>query len=156
LSGTGSYTYSGYLRDGTSGKLALNKTGAGTQTFVGGNINYTGATMINSGTMVLQDVTGFNSAVTVNSGGTLTTSGTSNVGTGGSASLTLNGGTYTHTSTGYEVWSAPGGLTVGASGGTINVTNSGGNNQVFFDAGITGTGNLTINNTGSATTGVNF
>ena len=158
LNGTGSYLYNGYFRNadsgGGTGLLNLVKAGSGNQVLAGGVIQHTGTTAVNAGTLDLRDATGYFSPTTVSSGGTLITSGTSNVTTGASALLTLNGGTYNHTSTGFEAWS--GGLTVAADS-TINVTNSGANNQVFFDGPtLSGAGDLTINNTGATSTGVSF
>ncbi|NIA53570.1 filamentous hemagglutinin N-terminal domain-containing protein, partial [Massilia sp. TW-1] len=158
LNGTGSYLYNGYMRSadagGGTGLLNLVKAGTGNQMLAGNVIQHTGTTAVNAGTLDLRDATGYFSPTTVSSGGTLITSGTSNVTTGASALLTLNGGTYNHTSTGFEAWS--GGLTVAADS-TINVTNSGANNQVFFDGPtLSGAGNLTINNTGATSTGVSF
>ncbi len=74
LDGTGSYLYNGYIRNvdtGGTGKLALLKTGSGSQTLVGPQITYTGATTINGGSLVFQDTTAIGSAMTVNAGGTL-------------------------------------------------------------------------------------
>ncbi|NLE37249.1 MAG: PEP-CTERM sorting domain-containing protein, partial [Pirellulaceae bacterium] len=55
------YSYNGYLRDryqsGSTGKVAVAKTGAGTQTLSGANIRYTGGTTINGGRLVLEDTT---------------------------------------------------------------------------------------------------
>ncbi|NLE39536.1 MAG: hypothetical protein GX621_16055, partial [Pirellulaceae bacterium] len=55
------YAYNGYLRDryqsGSTGKVALVKTGAGTQTLSGANIRYTGGTTINGGRLLLEDTT---------------------------------------------------------------------------------------------------
>ncbi|MEO5933986.1 MAG: autotransporter-associated beta strand repeat-containing protein, partial [Duganella sp.] len=167
LNGTGSYLYNGFFRDadagGGTGLLNLVKAGTGTQILTSDNNNnnapftrlyHTGTTTVNGGTLDLRNAANYASPTTVSTGGTLITSGASNVNTAASALLTLNGGTYNHTSTGYEVWA--GGLTV-AAGSTLNVTNSGANNQVFFDGPtLSGSGALTINNTGATTTGVSF
>ncbi len=53
------------------------------------------------------------------------------------------------------MWS--GVLTVGAAGDTVNVNNTNTtNNNVFFDAGIAGTGALTLNTTGGGNNGIVF
>ena len=48
-------------------------------------------------------------------------------------------------------------LTVGATGGTVNVNNTNTtNNNLYFDAGIAGTGALTLNTTGGGNNGIVF
>ncbi len=74
INNSANFSYNGYIRNFdnvASGVLGIIKTGAGTQTFSGGNITYTGTTTINNGTLALRDTTGFTSATTVNPGGTL-------------------------------------------------------------------------------------
>jgi len=76
LTGSGNYQYNGYVRDADSGvnaanQLALTKSGSGTQTLSGNQINYTGATTLSGGTLVLQDTTAFGSPITVSGTGTL-------------------------------------------------------------------------------------
>ena len=73
LAGSGNYTYGGDMWNawGGGGTLALTMSGQGMQTLSGGNINYTGATNVNGGTLGLQDTTGFNSAINVGAGGAL-------------------------------------------------------------------------------------
>jgi autotransporter-associated beta strand protein len=94
----GSFSYNGWLRDtctGSCGKLSLAKTGAGTQTFIGSNIFYTGTTTISGGTLVLQDVSNFASSAIVNNA-TLEIDAVSSCFTlrspiSGSGSLNING-----------------------------------------------------------------
>jgi hypothetical protein len=106
----GSGNFTGVLQDG-NGKLALTKSGAGTETLSGTN-TYTGATTVNGGTLLVNGSTAAGSAVAVNNGGTLggtgtvggsvtvNTGGTINPGTAGTVdtltvgSLSFNGGTY--------------------------------------------------------------
>jgi autotransporter-associated beta strand protein len=110
LAGSGGYTYGGVIQNGATANVALtvNLTGSGAQTLTGVN-TYTGATIINSGKLIVGDVQGvgsIDSAVTVNSGGTLGGRGT--VGTVGNVAnaVTVNtGGTL-----------APGTSTPGSSG----------------------------------------
>ncbi|HLA85288.1 MAG TPA: autotransporter-associated beta strand repeat-containing protein [Thermoguttaceae bacterium] len=78
LNSADSYSYNGYLRDryqdNSTGKVAVVKTGAGTQTLSGENIKYTGGTTVSGGTLLLADTTNADflaSGVTVNAGGTL-------------------------------------------------------------------------------------
>jgi autotransporter-associated beta strand protein len=75
LNGSGNYAFAGYLRDeddsGTTYKLNLVKSGAGTQSLSGNNINYTGATTITSGTLQLVDTRAFRSPLTINTPGVL-------------------------------------------------------------------------------------
>ena len=54
LNGSGSYVFSGYLRNST-GQLSLTKNGTGTQTLSGGNISYTGSTAVNAGVLLRFD-----------------------------------------------------------------------------------------------------
>jgi len=54
--------FNGYLRN-QSGTLALTKAGAATMTLVGGNITYTGPTLVNGGLLVLSNTTGFASSL---------------------------------------------------------------------------------------------
>ena len=72
--------------------------------------------------------------------------------------ITLNGGTFSQTTTAANAWKVwTGVLTIGAAGGTINVNNTNTtNNNVFFDAGIAGTGALTLNTTGGGNNGLVF
>ncbi|WP_265596003.1 autotransporter-associated beta strand repeat-containing protein [Verrucomicrobium sp. BvORR106] len=66
------YSYNGFMRDVNSGaadaaKLLLVKQGSGTQTLIGANIRHSGLTTITGGTLVLQDVTNWQSAIVNNS-----------------------------------------------------------------------------------------
>ncbi len=98
-----SYSYNGNIRNvdagtGSGGLVAITKSGAGTQTFTGASISYTGATTVNGGTLVLNN-TGGASPITVNSTGTLagtgTTTGTLTVASGGTLAPGVAGvGTY--------------------------------------------------------------
>lgn len=134
LDGSGTYLYNGYMRNvdtGGTGKLALVKNGTGTQTLAGNQITYNGGTTINGGTLVLADTTAFASAITVNSGGTLTASRNALGGVARSPimanAVNLNGGTLnidnagTGLAGGWTTFNAANGLT---GSGTINI-NSG-------------------------------
>ncbi len=102
--GTGNATggsYSGVIENNTSGTgtVALTKTGTGTTTLLGAN-TYTGATMVNQGTLSLGSGSTLGSlggtAVTLAGGtlqvGLLNSSATTTIGTGGTGSVALNGG----------------------------------------------------------------
>ncbi len=168
LNGTGTYAAYGYFRDqddgGTTNKLNIIKTGAGTQTIgnqAGVSISYTGTTTVNQGILAhdttLAGTSSWNSPVTVNAGGEFRTSGTNNNQGAAGGTLTLNGGIYSHTTTAANAWKVwTGGLTVSAAS-TINVNNTDTtNNNVFFDAGISGAGALTLNTTGGGNNGLVF
>lgn len=63
------YSYQGYLRDaagvgGSNSLLSVLKAGLGRQEFVGGNITYSGPTIITQGVLRLTDASGFRSIVT--------------------------------------------------------------------------------------------
>lgn len=80
VAGSGTYQFHGTLRDqyNASGnnRLAFTKSGSGTQALIGTGITYTGATLINSGRLVLRDATAFASASVTLAGGTLELAGT--------------------------------------------------------------------------------
>lgn len=90
LNGSGTYLFNGYIRDeddsGTASKIGLIKEGTGTQILAGANINYTGTTTINAGTLLLNNTTAYRSATTVN-GGVLQVRGAL-----GAAAITVNSG----------------------------------------------------------------
>ena len=151
LNGSGNYFYNGYLRNAT-GTISLTYNGTGTQVLSGGNITYTGPTVVNSGTLELYGTGGFNSPTTVNAGATLSLFGGNSNDT--IASITLNGGSLADNANGNQTDE---GAVVIAAPSTITITNSGSNNQFFFDGGLSGSGqSLTINNYGNTTTGESF
>ena len=160
LTGSGSYSFNGFMRNtaGGSGTLALVKSGTGTQTLSGALINYTGATTVSGGTLSLSNATAYRSATTVNSGTTLELAGNTNVAHPAAFSLTLNdGSTLNDTSTAFNTFNDSNVAINGTVG--INVTNNGVNNQLFIggtSTGLTGSGTINVTNTGSATTGVTF
>jgi fibronectin-binding autotransporter adhesin len=159
------YSLASHIRDFdgvASGKLNIVKNGVGTLTMNNlvantSRTSYTGTTIINGGQLKLVNLgtgTVYNSPTTVKTGTTLELAGTTNNAFGALATMTLDGGTLAQTAAGYHVIAAA--LTLTADS-VINVTNSGANNQLFFDAGLFGTNRvLTINNTGTPTTGVHF
>src|SRR5215831_1819970 len=122
-----STTFSGVYQNSGGGNPALTKTGTGTLTLPGAN-TYTGATMVNAGTLA---VTGsIVSPVTVNSGGTLagtgTISNTVTVNSGGTLSPgtspgIINTGSLTLTS-GSTLTIELNGPTVGTQYDQVNVT----------------------------------
>ena len=83
LVGSGAYVFNGYLWNawGGGGTMAVtvNMTGAGNQTLQGDQINYTGATAINSGELILSGASNYKSATTVESGAILTWTHTTNL-----------------------------------------------------------------------------
>ena len=118
LNGSGTYVYNGYIRDqdngGTTNKVNLVKDGSGTQTLVGSVVTYTGTTTVNNGTLELYNASGFNSATTINSGGTLKFSNTASIGSAAGFTVTLNNGaTLTHNglTNGGDFWVLSGALT---------------------------------------------
>ena len=91
LNVTGSQDYSGVIRDGSTGTLALVKSGAGTQSLTGTN-TYSGDTSVNAGTLVLAGSASIASSpnVFVADGATLDVSGLAGgltLGTGQNLSL---------------------------------------------------------------------
>ncbi len=133
-----STTFSGTIKDNGTGILALTKTGTGTLTLSGANI-YSGGTTVSNGVL------------SVNS---LLTNGS--LGASGSA-VTLNGGTLRTTSTTLAPdTDTTHAITIGASGGTINVAGVGANgtSQFFLNATnmLLGSGALTLTGNGTVTT----
>ena len=132
LDGSGIYLYNGYIRNvdtGGTGKIALLKAGNGTQTLVGPQITYTGATTVNGGRLTFQDTTAVGSAITVNAGGTLSAVRTA-LGGAGRAQILANAVTL--------------------AGGILSIDNAGsglaGGWTTFGVAnGLTGTGTININ-----------
>ncbi|MET3654908.1 beta strand repeat-containing protein, partial [Dyella japonica] len=158
LTGSGNDSYNGFMRNSntsdTSITLALTKSGTGTQTLTGPNINYTGATTVDGGRLVLNNATAYRSATTVNSGATFELVGSTAISHPAGFSLALNdGSTLDKTNSGFDVF---GSVTINGTV-AINVTNDGANNQLFIDGaapGLTGSGTINLTNTGSATTGL--
>ena len=73
VAGPGNSSFSGFMRNTSSGAgtLALTTSGNAALSLSGGNIRYTGATSVSGGTLTLQDTTAFASAVSVGPSGTL-------------------------------------------------------------------------------------
>ncbi|MFO1491983.1 MAG: autotransporter-associated beta strand repeat-containing protein [Kiritimatiellia bacterium] len=70
LNGTGTYSFNAYLRD-TGGRVALSKTGSGTQTLSGTVIDYTGITTLAAGRLNYVDLDDMHSAGIAMSTGTV-------------------------------------------------------------------------------------
>ncbi|MEX2212586.1 MAG: autotransporter-associated beta strand repeat-containing protein [Phycisphaeraceae bacterium] len=158
LAGSGNYSFNGFLRNGSSGVLGLSKTGAGVQTLSGNQINYTGATNIADGQLILFNAAGYNSPTSIANGAVLSWSGNTNSqNNNGGATIALNDGA-TLENLNPNHWTVINGA-VTASGNTVinhaaNAT--GGSGRGFYlDGGLKGDGTVTINalNAGS---GVNF
>ena len=79
LNGSGTYTYSGRLREHNDltpgGSLSLVKNGPGTQILNGQHIQYAGSTTVNQGRLILGNTVNFGSVTTNNATIELTTSG---------------------------------------------------------------------------------
>lgn len=112
------------------------------------NANYSGPTFVKGGELELQDALGFQSDTTV-SNGVLSRTGVSSDSMV-SVDLVLNGNaTFRHATTGSGAWtvmpasSAP--VQVNGTGNRIEVANTVfTNNNLFFDAGLAGSGDLTV------------
>ena len=134
---SGSYEFSGVIRNGGAGTLALVKAGAGTQVLSGAN-TYTGATTISGGKLAVNGSLAAASAVSVASGATL--AGTGNV-----------AGTATLASGGHV---APGAAGVGSIGtltaGNLSLTTA----QLDFDLGTPVTDMIQLNSGALTATGV--
>jgi outer membrane autotransporter protein len=125
-----------------TGSAALKKSGAGTLTFSGAQ-TYSGATTVDAGRLVLNNVSGFVSATTVNSGATLAFTGTTNVTT--AAPITLNDGATLENSAASGYTLATGAVTT-AGNTSINVNQTSGTGRgLVLDGGLHGSGTVTIN-----------
>jgi len=90
-------SFHGNIVNGSTGTLAITKIGGGTQTLLGVN-SYTGATIVNGGTLLISDggtLTG-TSGVTVNNGGTFAYAATGGL---NRAVMANAGGTFRYNST---------------------------------------------------------
>ncbi len=124
-----------------TGSATLVKSGAGTLTFSGAQ-TYTGATVVNAGELVLSNVTGFVSPTTVESGATLTFTGTAAV--AAAAPITLNDGAVLQNINPSGIVQLTGAVTT--SGNTsINVNTTGTGRGLYLDGGLKGNGTVTIN-----------
>ena len=145
-------TFTGVIKDGATNKtnLTLNSTGS-TQILTGAS-TYTGATTINNGTLkVLGNVIGVPvaSAVTVNTGGTLTYDGNgANYSQATAPAISLNGGTLASTNTGnfFTVLSgtASNGVTVNAASAITVQSLSSNSSGFYLDGGLKGSADLAV------------
>lgn len=159
---SGSATYGGVIEN-ASGPLSVTKTGAGTQVLTGANL-YTGATVVNRGTLTIGNGTTGSLNGSVGTALTFTGTGTFNVAeaassTQGMGALTLSAGDATITSTGIASQNSTlafASLGVRAAGATANftlVTNTTATqNQIV----LTNNANAPLNNSGSNNQGIFF
>ncbi len=159
---------SGHLRDSSEsvgiGTLGLIKEGAGKLVLTGGNIRYTGATVVNAGRLELVNTTNFASALTVNPGGTLRLTRTANsnlnfddvISGGGTLEINATGGNasaITLQSSGNDIGTLrlmQGGFAVSGSGNTFGDINVGGD-EVTQNFDLTLSGSNTISGSLSVT-----
>ena len=114
------YSFQGFMQNGGSGKLCLVKGGTATQTLSGPYIQYTGATTISAGKLLLQDTSSFQSPITNNA--VLEVNATS----GSTLSAAISGpGSLTKTGTGTAILTGSSSYTGATviSGGVLQVDN---------------------------------
>ena len=114
------YSFQGFMQNGSSGKLCLIKQGSATQTLSGPYIQYTGATTISAGKLLLQDTSSFQSPITNNAA--LEVNATS----GSTLSAAISGpGSLTKTGTGTAILTGSSSYTGATviSGGVLQVDN---------------------------------
>ena len=161
LNGSGDYVYHGYLRNvdtGGTGKLGITMNGTGSQVLAGGNVVYTGPTVVNAGRLELFNTAGYNSATTINTGTTLRWNGNTNIqNNNAGATIALNdGGTLENFNP--INWTVINGAVTNSGTTTINhsvTAATAGDRGFFLDGGLKGTGTVTINAT-TAGSGVNL
>ncbi len=158
--------WAGYMRNMT-GTLALNKAGAAQLTLVGNQIAYTGATVVNGGTLLLSNTTIFASPVTVNGGQLLlatpgnttvmsqmvTNNANNGLGFSGGTTFSIGGLAGNGSIT---LWSQTGGgVTLNVGGGNSNTTYSGSLADVgpgnYYQGNLVKTGSGTLTLTGTNT-----
>jgi autotransporter-associated beta strand protein len=141
LTVTSGGTFAGKIKDGTTNKTALTTSG-GTLT-LSGTSTYTGATTVNGGTLAVNGAIASSVLSTVNTGATLTGSGTTgavNVTTGGTLAGTLHTGALTVQSGGI--------LSPGNSPGILSVASA----QLLGGSQFT----LQLNSDGTGVAGTNW
>jgi fibronectin-binding autotransporter adhesin len=147
--GSGSYTYTGFLRDAVSGtnanNLSLVKNGAGTQVLSGGDslVGYSGVTTVNGGVLEF-------AGATVNNNTAINVAGSSavirfNHSTNATRSNTITGaggleksGAATLTLSGSNANTYSGVTTI--SGGTLNLNKTAGTNAIAGSSVVVGSG----------------
>lgn len=114
---------------------SLTKTGNGTLTLSAAN-TFSGGTIVNGGalTLTVGGIVGtLSSPLTINTGATVLSTATDTLGYGATraTTITINGGTFTHTpAVNLSVW----GMTVNMTGGLFQATNAGGRLDFGTDA----------------------
>ena len=132
--GTGTYTFSGWIRDGSSGTLSVTKAGNYTQIFASPN-TYSGTTALNGGILSVNYLANGGSASSI--GGS----------TNAAANLVFGGGDLQYTG---PTASTDRLFTLNAGGGTIDASGAGA--VTFSNTGTTvASGNPTLTLTGSST-----
>lgn len=111
VSGSNSFTYSGVLRD-QGGRVNLTKSGTGTQSFLGGLIDYTGPTVVTGGRMFITSDDTHTASISIAAGAVY------------EASITDFGNTFEHTAVGFTLSGA--GTYVKSGPANMSMTWSGG------------------------------
>ncbi len=157
LTVTGGGAFSGSI---TGANTALTVAGAGQTLTLSGYVNYSGATTVNAGQLVLFNAYSYDSPTTVNSGAILTWTGNTDMDDGSTGdTITLNNGA-TLQNLNPVSWTVLNGVVTVAAGAsvTINQTSNAtaaSGEGFYLDGGLQGTGTVTIN-AANAGSGVNF
>ena len=140
--GTNVFTYSGVLRD-QGGLMSVTKTGTGTQSLLGGLIDFNGPTVVTEGRLIVNSDDTWTASVAIAAGAVFEANVTSTTDTmeNRHAAFTLTGaGTYLKSGIGHLAMGWDGGTSVAMSSGSL-IEITGGSIRLEYGANTTWTNN---------------